>query len=1785
MFVEIGPSPTLLGMGAKCLPEGFGTWLPSLRKGRNDWDQMLESLAALYVRGAEVDWKEFDREYQRRSVILPTYPFQRKRYWVDLSKRQERTSEKSREEISGKVLAHPLLSSRLESPFVKDVLIESHLSAAALPWLKDHQVFEKIVLPGTAYLEMALAAAKESLGSETVAIKGMDIREAMVIEEDAIQKVQIVVTPEGGNEATFQIASRSADESNGVASWTVHAAGKIEAEMSGGSRGGETSASLDEIKSRCGKEIPVALYHQLFAALGMHLGPSFKGLEELWVGDNEVLGRIRRVPEISIETNLYQIHPALLDSCLQPFAAAALTPEELSSGDAIYMPVGVENYRVLRQPSEILWSHVALLSERGGIEPAKSLRFDVSIYDGSGSPVAALKGLSLRRADRAALSRAALSRSKAHFAHDSLYELTWKQAPLQNEIGESESITGPFQIAQDLKQSCDRRRSDPGLEQFASLFPNLEVLSTQYVYRALGQLGWAMKQGERFTTESKRDELHVPAGYTRLLGRMLEMLEEDGVLANVDGVWEVKRLPNPPDLSPARLLEQYPDCANELKMTARCGENLAAVMKKECDPLTLLFPNGSVKDIEKLYRDSPFARFYNGLVGDAVGAIANRFPSNRTLRILEIGGGTGSATSSILPQIPAGRAEYIFTDVTPLFTSKAQKKFADFPFVKYKVLDIEKDPLEQGFDPHSFDIIIAANVLHATEDLRETIARVRGLLASEGTLLLLEGTRPLRFGDLIVGLTDGWWKFSDTDLRPSHALVPNQQWRALLMENGFTQIEVSPQYEPNSVLACQSVIVAQGPSLNTPDIGLSTPARLATGRWIVFADRYGLGENLSAFLQSSGMNCFTVEQGDHYEPLNAARYRIDVNNPEDFERVLRETEHRGGALEGVIYVWALNSDGSAGMSSPEHLHHHVLSGCEHVIHLVKALAKVNANPNSLWIVTRGAQSVGPSGSLPALTQSPISALGSSIALEYPELRCVRIDLDPEKTETANEARQLFVEIQAKRKEGWIAIRGGDRHVARLNRIPSDKVSAEPSPSANVSRAYRLQTSTPGVLDALALQPFERSSPKAGEVEVAVAATGLIFRDVLMALGRYPGTSNLFGNECVGRIVALGDGVNDLRLGQRVILMGPGSFASHITLPSSSVTPAPDCLSDEEAATIPSAFLTAHYALFHLGKIKAKERVLIHAAAGGVGLAAVQLAQRAGAEIFATAGSDQKRAYLKSLGVTHVMDSRSLDFASEITRLTAGTGVDVVLNSLAGPFIEKSFSVTAVGGRFLEIGMTGIWDHAQVAQLNRNISYHPINLAAIFQEDPQLIAEMLRGLLKEFSNGDLKPLPVTAFPAEQATQAFRFMAAAKHIGKIVVTHPKMKGVFAGESQQLDANASYLITGGLSGLGLLVAQWMVERGARHLLLIGRRGLSEDALQTIASMEKMGAKVVIAPGDVANRAHLEGVFAKFGNTLPPLRGVIHSAGVLDDGFLLHQNSERFQKVLAPKMLGSWHLHTLTQNLPLDFFIMFSSAVSLLGSAGQANHVAACAFQDALAHYRRAMNLPALSIDWGPWAEVGAATRGTISQRMQLKGVQPLQPAQGLRVLQNLLEGNQTHVACLAVDWRQYSASLPLEFTSGLLSELIGKAEEPAADGVKLAQPKSALQELNQASPGKKKQLLVEFVREKAMRVLGLESAQPIDLKQPLSDLGLDSLMAVELRSVLNTELGCSLSTTVVFDYPTVTALADYLAVEVLGWEETAAKTELARKEEDLHDILDRIEGLSDDDVDRMYSQEKAQ
>jgi NADPH:quinone reductase-like Zn-dependent oxidoreductase/NAD(P)-dependent dehydrogenase (short-subunit alcohol dehydrogenase family) len=668
-----------------------------------------------------------------------------------------------------------------------------------------------------------------------------------------------------------------------------------------------------------------------------------------------------------------------------------------------------------------------------------------------------------------------------------------------------------------------------------------------------------------------------------------------------------------------------------------------------------------------------------------------------------------------------------------------------------------------------------------------------------------------------------------------------------------------------------------------------------------------------------------------------------------------------------------------------------------------------------------------------------------------------------------------------------------------------------------------------------------------------------------------------GGECAGRIVAVGDGVTGLSVGDHVVAIAEASFASYVTTSSTLVRPIPEGVGFADAATLPFAFMTADHALGTLGALKAGETVLIHAGAGGVGMAAIQLAQASGATIIATAGTDAKRERLRDLGVSHVFNSRTLDFENEIRDLTKGRGVDVVLNSLSGDFIGASVRCLTPTGRFLEIGKREIWTQERFAQVCPQGRYYAIDLAAILAEDREATARLFARVLQRVEDGELRSLPFQTFPLERAADAFRFMAAARHVGKVVLTRADAA---ASSLRSLNPRATYLITGGLSGLGLLSARHLVDRGARHLLLVGRRKASGPALEAIASFRAAGVQVVTLQADIGRVDDVRRVLAAVPATAP-LRGVVHSAGVLDDGALLQQDWKRFAGPLGPKVEGSWALHVLTRGMRLDFFVMYSSLASMFGSAGQGNHAAANAFMDALALQRRTEGLPAVSIAWGAWSEIGAAA--DLGQRIDARGFEAITPERGLGWLDSVTEANLAQVAVFPVRWPRFLAQP--EAARPLFAQLRQHDPEPSltssSPGPSTRQEHASIvDELNGASPSRRHELLISFVGEHVARVIGASAAEAIDPRQPLHELGLDSLMAVELRNRLASGLGVpgSLPATLVFDHPTLTALSAYLADHVVlaGRPVTLDSAPTVAVPAD---AVDAIDLLSDAEVEELF------
>ncbi|MFB8795997.1 MAG: SDR family NAD(P)-dependent oxidoreductase [Microcoleus sp.] len=1721
LFVEIGSKPILLGMGRQCLPKGVGVWLPSLSQSYSDWQQILQSLAELYVRGVDADWKSFWQDDATRLVALPTYPWQRERHWYESSDLpQAPLGQTYLRSVIG-VPVHPLLGSRLElAQPLWNVTIDLH----RLTYLEDHRVQGAVVYPGAAYVEMALAAAKEIFAEGHYVLEEIEFDKALFLADEPVT-VQLSVDRRG--QTSFDIHSQATGEG---ASWVRHASGNLL-----GNRNGHVSTPvilLDEIRSRCTSEISKSDLYQKFQEMGLEYGPTFQGIEQLWFGSAEAIALLKIPEALQKEVKDYQLHPAILDACFQVIIGTI-------SAKQTYLPIQIKRLRVYGRPQLQMWSHVRLVEQN-----ERLLKGDIQLLDESGNVLVEIQGLCCKSLG---VANEVISEKE-----DYLYEYQWElkarpgTAPLSQP---ADYLPSPRLLADSLLNVATSLSVQLGRKHYYSTVePVLDLLCAGYVWKALNSLGFEPQLLTRISAETLAEQLGVVSQHRRLLGRMLEILQEDGVLRPVEDEWEVCQIPElkEPQETWKELLAKFPAYQAELMLLERCGDKLAEVLRGEVDPLQLIFPEGSLATSEHLYQDSPTFRIYNLLVQKAIRAALERLPSGRKVRILEIGAGTGSMTSYVLPVLSAKQTEYVFTDITQVFANSAQQKFSDYPFIEYRVLNIETDPVSQGFDAHSFDLILASNVLHATRDLRHTLENVKQLLVSEGLLVVLEVTKAPRLVDLSFGMLKGWWLFSDLDLRPSHPLLSWQKWQDLLADVGF--VEVAGISDDDAAESVSTVILAQGPQvqLETQSESALTLKPSQQGSWIIFADRLGVGQQLAVALKEHSEIPILIEPGDGFKRLNANFFQIRPENPEDMQQLLEAVSASSPACRGIIHLWSLDITPTE-ETTVASLEEAQTLGCLSVLHLVQALERVGSSPR-LVLVTKGAQAVGESVKSVSVAQSPLWGLGRVINNEFPNLQCTKVDISP--VGSPAEIQSLFAQLWSDEGEDEIALRGEARYVHRLMSVSlADIATAKKKAVTSESQPFRLEISKPGILDNLTLRAIERSKPGPGEVEIQVCATGLNFKDVAKAMnlladvnleGNFYGRS--LGLECAGIITAIGAGVTEFQIGDEAIAYAPHSFSSYTTTDARLVVSKPAHISFEEAATIPIVFLTAYYALHYLARISKGERVLIHAAAGGVGLAAIQLAQKAGAEIFATAGSPEKREFLRSLGIHHVMDSRSTTFADEVMELTGGKGVDIVLNSLAGDAIPLSISALAPYGRFIEIGKQDIDGNSKLGlrPFRNNLSFFAVDVDRLLLERPAKAGELFRELIKHFEEQTLHPLPHRVFPISKVRDAFRYMARAMHIGKIVLSLQNPDVVVAPPTQEkvtFRPDGTYLITGGLGGFSLAVAQWLVKNGAKHLVLMGRSGATSPAAQSaVKTLESAGANVVVAKADVSQALQVTDVLKDIEQSMPPLRGIIHAALVLDDAILLQQNRERFQKVMAPKVIGAWNLHALSLNAPLDFFINFSSFVSSVGNPGQGNYVAASAFLDALANHRRAMGLPALTVNWGVIADVGYVARdGEVGEHLARIGVKPLLSQQALSMLGDLLRVEAVQTAVVSMDWQRWcqvhsAGALPR------FSHLLGEkaiSEEPGSSNNKGDSLYNAFME---GEPADRRQLLESRLCEQVARVLGTSAAK-LDNSKPLTNLGLDSLMAVELSNRIKSDLKVDVPTMKLMQGPSISQLAEQL------------------------------------------------
>ncbi|MHB1538019.1 MAG: SDR family NAD(P)-dependent oxidoreductase [Solirubrobacteraceae bacterium] len=847
--------------------------------------------------------------------------------------------------------------------------------------------------------------------------------------------------------------------------------------------------------------------------------------------------------------------------------------------------------------------------------------------------------------------------------------------------------------------------------------------------------------------------------------------------------------------------------------------------------------------------------------------------------------------------------------------------------------------------------------------------------------------------------------------------------------------------------------------------------------------------------------------------LRAARAAgIEVVAYEDVESLIAGSADAGRSPAAVLI--------DLRAESAEPLREAAKASIARALTLVQRLLGAHAVAEAkLVLITEGAVPAGPGDRVSRLADSGVWGLIRSAQGEHPG-RLLLLDLDGE--DASVELLPAAVTAALEGGEAQLAIRRGEVRAPRLvSCLGRDlDIPAEPH--------WRLSVGAGRTLEELTLEPSSDAARplRDGEARVAMRASGLNFRDVLVALGVVPGrdASDLIGHEGAGIVLEAGANAGGLRAGDRVMGLFTGSFGPVAIADRRMLVHVPAGWTFTQAASVPLAFLTAYHGLVDLAGVEAGERVLVHAAAGGVGMAAVQIAAHLGAQVLATA-SPAKWAALRELGLApeRIASSRDSRFAETFQQLAAPHGIDVVLNSLTGELIDASLGLLASGGRFVEMGVTDLRDERELAREHPGVAYTSFDL---LDAGADRLQEMLLELVRMFEAGALVPLPVSAWDIQRAPEAFRFMSQGRHVGKIVLTLPAGSAI----------DGTVLLTGGTGALGRLLAKHLVRvHGARDLLLLSRRGPeAEGSEDLLAELTELGARARIVACDAGDRGQLEGVVAAAASERP-LSMVVHAAGVLDDALFETLSREQLERVLAAKLDAAVNLHELTDGMDLSEFVLFSSAAGVLGAPGQANYAAANSFLDALASHRRSRGLAGRSLAWGLWAQQSemTANMGAVEDlRMQRAGVRALSSEAGLAQFDACLSSGAALVLPMSLD----RAALAKQAESGTLPSLLRdfvRARSRRARGTTALVGRS--RQLAALGEDGRREAVLEIVFEHVAAVLGHDSPNAIGIGSTFKDLGFDSLIGVELRNRLVQTTGLQLPATLIFDHPTPEALVD--------------------------------------------------
>ncbi|KAL8983680.1 MAG: hypothetical protein Q9205_002158 [Flavoplaca limonia] len=1701
VLLELGPAAALSGPINQTLDKDDRresiAYMSCLLRGQDACVTALEAVGKLFQQGLPANIANVN-EVQRNSskpailVDMPPFPWNRShKFWFETANmRDYRLRTHPRKDLIGA----PIID---QNPV--DARWRQYLKISDNPWIEDHRAQNSILYPAAGMMVMAIeAAAQNADAHKTVAgyeLRDISIRNAIVIPEDDGIETMLHMKPwRMGSRASssaweeFSIFSRANSE------WVLNCSGLIhvhyQAEQNPLFTDEETVQNAkhkrvyQEMVDSCTKPTPARQFYEQMTNIGLKYGPSFTKLAEIHKGNYEGQCRMKIHDTKSMMPCGYEydhlIHPSTLDNILQMlFPAMTSLNEELT---------------VAKVPTSIGRLYVSSSVPR---TPGTSLQ-GYSKADAVGF-----------RDVEASVVVSDSTWTKPLVIADNVRCTALSTSNEGNAVGDApgRNLAASMTWMEDVEK-LDAKNTiailSVRLASFDEASPKtveeLEIAAWLYMKRALKTCSVKEVQGFEPHLKTHWDYMEdvqkrVLAGEIKHQGSGFDWLNsseeaEEELLACVE--------------------KSSPDGA----AICRHGRRFVEILRGQVQPLEVLQEDNL---LEAYYSEGVGRQKTVAQVAEYMDLLAHKSPD---MDILEIGAGTGATTLPVMQAIGGqdGSAprfsSYTFTDINSEHFEKARDKLKPWASVtKFHKLNIEEEPASQGLEDEGYDVVIASNVLHATHSMDSTMAHVRKLIKPGGKLVFVETTHDLLRTSMVVGTLPEWW-MGQADGRQWSPNMSQQRWHDTLVQQGFSGIDTAVHDSEEARDRCFSMMISTA---------IPVPTKTIPDQILIIEPDHPISEVQS--LSHTVIECLRDMGSSASITELHQTLKWDLSNMECI--VMTE------AVQPLLMDMNTST----------------FDAVKHVI--------LNA-AGCTWL-TRGAviKSENPASNL-------MTGFARSIRAENFGLALTTLDLDPATDLSSRSVAESIARIcvaghqdkDLERPDWEYAIRNGRLMVPRLVLEPgtneviatqNSRPVAELAPFKQEGRALTLQVGVPGMLDTLQFVEDESyGKPLTGDdVEVEIKASGLNFVDLMVSMGQI--TEPALGAECSGVVSRVGPGVTKFKPGDRVMTWLLGTFGSFIRTPEPMIQPIPEGMSFEVAASIPAVYVTVYHGLVDAGRLRKGETILIHSAAGGVGQAAIMLAQHIGAEIFVTVSSQVKKdLVMDKYGIAedHIFNSRDLSFVDGVMRMTGGKGIDVVLNSLAGEALRQSWLCLAWFGRFIELGKRDIVGNTglDMAPFMKNISFCSVNILGILRNSVSMAARVFADTMDLLRSGAVKPVdPISVMPFSKIEEAFRLMQSGRHMGKIVLTThdddivPVVpRGL---QSMEFDPKSTYLLSGGLGGLGRSISEWMVDHGARHFVFLSRSGSAKpEAQKTLARLTKAGAHAAAYKCDITDASQVKSAIAKCQEDFPPIRGAIQGAMALSDTTFQNMTHSQWEYCLKPKAHGSWNLH---ENLPrdMDFFICLSSAAGVAGSKGQGNYSAGNTYQDALAAHRRAQGLAATTLDVGLILGVGfVAENLSVMDNLRSYGFIGVREQEFLAMLQCCILGTSAHNKPIPAQLitglgtggmtQASGAEMPFWFRDAKFAHMRtidtqrSVLQQDGANGEEGSQLHLQLAQAENA--GTATDLVTGALKKKLAKAM-MMAVEDIDGEQPVSSYGVDSLVAVEVRTWVFKEIKADIS---VFD-----------------------------------------------------------